>query len=164
MNPFTLTIARVYHPFYNRAMLGVRLRDFQADMVSKFNASGLKGAQLVSEITIFRLGSILGYITFFQECNLTPPESPSDLSYRLKPFAGELNPNTEFYGIKGSPNLGRPVIYFIAVIDILTRYGMRKRTAQTYKTVKHGAGSEITTVRPEVYGRRLLDFIGNCIE
>uniref|UniRef100_A0A0X3NJJ2 1-phosphatidylinositol-5-phosphate 4-kinase n=1 Tax=Schistocephalus solidus TaxID=70667 RepID=A0A0X3NJJ2_SCHSO len=99
-----------------------------------------------------------------QPGNLTPPESPSDFSYRLQPFVGELNPNTEFYGIKGSPNLGRPVIYFIAVIDILTRYGMRKRTAQTYKTVKHGAGSEITTVRPEVYGRRLLDFIGNCIE
>ncbi|KAL7062068.1 hypothetical protein AAHC03_01524 [Spirometra sp. Aus1] len=99
-----------------------------------------------------------------QPGNLTPPESPSDLSYRLQPFVGELNPNTEFYGIKGSPNLGRPVIYFIAVIDILTRYGMRKRTAQTYKTVKHGAGSEITTVRPDVYGRRLLEFIGNCIE
>ncbi|KAL5966628.1 hypothetical protein TSMEX_005631 [Taenia solium] len=62
--------------------------------------------------------------------------------------------------------LGRSVIYFIALIDILTRYGMRKRTAQTYKTVKHGGANadQITTVRPEVYGRRLLDFLRNCIE
>uniref|UniRef100_A0A0R3U006 PIPK domain-containing protein n=1 Tax=Rodentolepis nana TaxID=102285 RepID=A0A0R3U006_RODNA len=38
---------------------------------------------------------------------------------------------------------------------------MRKRTAQTYKTVKHGGANadQITTVRPEVYGKRLLDFL-----
>lgn len=52
----------------------------------------------------------------------------------------------------------------MAVIDILTRYGMRKRTAQTYKTVKHGVGAEISTVKPELYARRFLDFITQAIE
>ncbi|KAM7540107.1 hypothetical protein Aperf_G00000025291 [Anoplocephala perfoliata] len=97
----------------------------------------------------------------------TPPESPTDdVSHSLQPFMGELNPVSEFYAFRGSPSIGRPVIYFIAVIDILTRYGMRKRTAQTYKTVKHGGANadQITTVRPEVYGRRLLDFLRNCIQ
>lgn len=102
-----------------------------------------------------------------EEGAYTPPESPSDdLSHRFQPFTGDLNPISEFYAFRGSPSLGRPVIYFIALIDILTRYGMRKRTAQTYKTVKHGGANadQITTVRPEVYGRRLLDFLRNCIE
>ncbi|CDS36783.1 phosphatidylinositol 5 phosphate 4 kinase type 2 [Echinococcus multilocularis] len=91
-----------------------------------------------------------------EEGAYTPPESPSDdISHRFQPFTGDLNPISEFYAFRGSPSLGRPVIYFIALIDILTRYGMRKRTAQTYKTVKHGGANadQITTVRPEVYGR-----------
>ncbi|VUZ57454.1 unnamed protein product [Hymenolepis diminuta] len=97
----------------------------------------------------------------------TPPDSPTDdVLYRLQPFTGELSPVSEFYAFRGSPSIGRPVVYFIAVIDILTRYGMRKRTAQTYKTVKHGGANadQITTVRPEVYGKRLLDFLRNCIQ
>lgn len=55
-----------------------------------------------------------------------------------------------------------PLIYFVAIIDILTRYGMRKRTAQTYKTVKHGADGG--SVKPEFYGRRLLEFVEQCID
>ncbi|KAL5103603.1 Phosphatidylinositol 5-phosphate 4-kinase type-2 beta [Taenia crassiceps] len=83
-----------------------------------------------------------------EEGNYTPPESPSDdISHRFQPYTGDLNPISEFYAFRGSPSLGRPVIYFIALIDILTRYGMRKRTAQTYKTVKHGGANadQITT-------------------
>nr|CDS26040.1 phosphatidylinositol 5 phosphate 4 kinase type 2 [Hymenolepis microstoma] len=97
-----------------------------------------------------------------EEAMYTPPDSPTDdVSHRLQPFTGELNPVSEFYAFKASLSIGRPIIYFIAVIDILTRYGMRKRTAQTYKTVKHGGANadQITTVRPEVYGKRLLDFL-----
>lgn len=55
-------------------------------------------------------------------------------------------------------------IYFMALIDVLTKYGMKKRTAQAAKTVKHGAGAEISTVRPDQYARRFLDFISKCIE
>lgn len=58
----------------------------------------------------------------------------------------------------------RKEIYFLAMIDILTKYGVKKRTAQAAKTVKHGAGAEISTVRPDQYGRRFLDFISKCIE
>ena len=50
-------------------------------------------------------------------------------------------------------------IYFLAVIDILTVYGVKKRTANAAKTVKHGAGAEISTVEPEQYARRFLSFI-----
>jgi len=50
-------------------------------------------------------------------------------------------------------------IYFLAVIDILTRYGVKKRTANAAKTMKYGAGAEISTVEPEQYARRFLMFI-----
>uniref|UniRef100_A0A1I8JK46 1-phosphatidylinositol-5-phosphate 4-kinase n=2 Tax=Macrostomum lignano TaxID=282301 RepID=A0A1I8JK46_9PLAT len=52
-------------------------------------------------------------------------------------------------------------VYFISIISILTKYGVRKRTAQTYKSMKHGSSSEnqLSTVRPEVYARRFLEFI-----
>ena len=52
----------------------------------------------------------------------------------------------------------------MALIDVLTKYGMKKRTAQAAKTVKHGSGAEISTVRPDQYARRFLDFISKCIE
>ena len=47
----------------------------------------------------------------------------------------------------------------MALIDILTHYGMKKRTAQAAKTMKHGAGAEISTVRPDQYAKRFMDFI-----
>ena len=55
-------------------------------------------------------------------------------------------------------------IYFIALIDILTRYGVKKRTAQAAKTVKHGAGAEISTVKPDQYARRFMEFIDKIIK
>jgi len=50
-------------------------------------------------------------------------------------------------------------VYFLAIIDILTRYGVKKRTANAAKTVKYGAGAEISTVEPDQYARRFLTFI-----
>ncbi|KAH8861729.1 Phosphatidylinositol 5-phosphate 4-kinase type-2 beta [Schistosoma japonicum] len=90
---------------------------------------------------------------------LTPPDSPLGAVECLPQlFSGELHPNLECYGIKSSTDCPHRLVYFVAIIDILTRYGMRKRTAQTYKTVKHGADGG--SVKPEFYGRRLLDLQG----
>ena len=58
----------------------------------------------------------------------------------------------------------RQEIYFLALIDILTHYGVKKRTAQAAKTVKHGAGAEISTVKPDQYARRFLEFVEKIIE
>jgi 1-phosphatidylinositol-5-phosphate 4-kinase len=52
----------------------------------------------------------------------------------------------------------------MALIDILTHYGVKKRTAQAAKTVKHGAGAEISTVKPEQYMRRFLEFVTKNIQ
>lgn len=50
------------------------------------------------------------------------------------------------------------------MIDILTKYGVKKRTATAAKTVKHGAGAEFSTVRYDQYAKRFLEFINKCIE
>ncbi|CAH8524366.1 unnamed protein product [Schistosoma margrebowiei] len=93
---------------------------------------------------------------------LTPPDSPPGAECLPQLFSGELHPTLEHYGIKSSIDSPHPLIYFVAIIDILTRYGMRKRTAQTYKTVKHGTDGG--SVKPEFYGRRLFEFVEQCID
>ncbi|XP_046567409.1 phosphatidylinositol 5-phosphate 4-kinase type-2 alpha-like, partial [Haliotis rubra] len=89
----------------------------------------------------------------------TPPDSPQPAT--PTPFTGELDSKLEQYAIKSSEN---QEIYFMALIDVLTKYGMKKRTAQAAKTVKHGAGAEISTVRPDQYAKRFLEFISKSIE
>ena len=47
---------------------------------------------------------------------------------------------------------------------MLTHYGMKKQAAKAAKTVKYGSGVEgISTVGPELYGRRFLDFMQQAI-
>ncbi|XP_063063435.1 phosphatidylinositol 5-phosphate 4-kinase type-2 alpha [Engraulis encrasicolus] len=91
----------------------------------------------------------------------TPPDSPSNtLDSYGKPFApGEFNPNIDVYAIKSHDASPRKEVYFMAIIDILTHYDAKKKAAHAAKTVKHGAGAEISTVNPEQYSKRFYDFI-----
>ncbi len=61
---------------------------------------------------------------------------------------------TDFTVLFSGTDCPRKEIYFMALIDILTHYGMKKRTAAAAKSVKHGANAEISTVKPEQYARR----------
>ncbi|KRY00808.1 Phosphatidylinositol 5-phosphate 4-kinase type-2 gamma [Trichinella pseudospiralis] len=54
------------------------------------------------------------------------------------------------------------MIYFIGLIDILTYYGMKKLTATAAKTVKYGAEAEISSVRPQQYAKRLVEFVSRA--
>lgn len=62
-----------------------------------------------------------------------------------------------------SNNETDPTIYFMAIIDVLTLYNAKKKAAHAAKTVKHGHGAEISTVHPDQYGRRFLEFLGKSI-
>jgi len=54
----------------------------------------------------------------------------------------------------------RRELYSLGIIDILTNYGMKKKSAHVAKTKLSGSDADgISTVRPEVYARRFLDFI-----
>ncbi|XP_033495019.1 phosphatidylinositol 5-phosphate 4-kinase type-2 alpha isoform X1 [Epinephelus fuscoguttatus] len=90
----------------------------------------------------------------------TPPDSPSntlDSTKHLSP--GEFDPAIDVYAIKSNDSAPRKEVYFMAVIDILQHYDAKKKAAHAAKTVKHGAGAEISTVNPEQYSKRFYDFI-----
>lgn len=55
-------------------------------------------------------------------------------------------------------------VYFMGIIDSLTKYGAKKMAAHTAKTAKHGGGASISTVAPDQYAKRFLEFIeGNTL-
>ncbi|XP_057680002.1 phosphatidylinositol 5-phosphate 4-kinase type-2 alpha isoform X1 [Corythoichthys intestinalis] len=90
----------------------------------------------------------------------TPPDSPSNTLDSTKPLSpGEFDPTIDVYAIKSSENAPRKEVYFMAIIDILQHYDAKKKAAHAAKTVKHGAGAEISTVNPEQYSKRFHDFI-----
>ncbi|RNA42135.1 phosphatidylinositol 5-phosphate 4-kinase type-2 alpha [Brachionus plicatilis] len=87
----------------------------------------------------------------------TPPDSPSSkLAYGLFGL-----PSQDFYNQKKGP---KKEVYFMALIDILTHYGLKKRSANVAKTVKYGADQEISTVKPDQYAKRFLDFVNKIIQ
>lgn len=53
-------------------------------------------------------------------------------------------------------------IYCAGLIDVLTKYNATKRAAHAAKTMKHGAGAEISTIKPDVYAKRFLEFMSNA--
>ncbi|XP_030624996.1 phosphatidylinositol 5-phosphate 4-kinase type-2 alpha isoform X3 [Chanos chanos] len=90
----------------------------------------------------------------------TPPDSPSNTLDSTKPLSpGDFDPTIDVYAIKSHDNSPRKEVYFMAVIDILQHYDAKKKAAHAAKTVKHGAGAEISTVNPEQYSKRFFEFI-----
>jgi 1-phosphatidylinositol-5-phosphate 4-kinase len=62
--------------------------------------------------------------------------------------------------LRSSETSSRRELYSLGVIDILTYYGMKKKSAHVAKTKLSGSDADgISTVRPEIYARRFLDFI-----
>ncbi|XP_028929795.1 phosphatidylinositol 5-phosphate 4-kinase type-2 gamma isoform X2 [Ornithorhynchus anatinus] len=74
---------------------------------------------------------------------------------------GEFESLIDVYAVRSAQGAPQQEVYFMGVIDILTQYDARKKAAHAAKTVKHGAGAEISTVHPEQYAKRFLDFISN---
>ncbi|MFH4975435.1 hypothetical protein AB6A40_002144 [Gnathostoma spinigerum] len=95
----------------------------------------------------------------------TPPDSPLPSTGAFAPIApGGLDLDDEFFAIPSNPSSSKRLIYFIGLVDILTYYGVKKRTASAAKAVKYGSEAEnISTVKPEQYARRLLDFVTKAV-
>ncbi|KAH9370976.1 hypothetical protein HPB48_019097 [Haemaphysalis longicornis] len=97
----------------------------------------------------------------------TPPDSPGGggrFRNELGISNGLFNPGRDIYAISSTDNSAKKEVYFMALVDVLTHYGVKKRTAQAAKTMKHGAGAEISTVHPEQYAKRFLDFISKAMD
>ncbi|XP_057273002.1 phosphatidylinositol 5-phosphate 4-kinase type-2 gamma [Pezoporus wallicus] len=92
----------------------------------------------------------------------TSPEGIGTFLNSHRPLGpGDFDPYVDVYALRCSEAAPRREVYFMGLIDVLTQYDARKKAAHAAKTVKHGAGAEISTVNPEQYGKRFLDFITN---
>nr|XP_033794891.1 phosphatidylinositol 5-phosphate 4-kinase type-2 gamma isoform X3 [Geotrypetes seraphini] len=92
----------------------------------------------------------------------TSPEGIASYLNSHKPLGpGEFDSGIDVYAIKSADGAPQKEVYFMGLIDILTQYDAKKKAAHAAKTVKHGAGAEISTVHPEQYGKRFLDFVTN---
>lgn len=95
---------------------------------------------------------------------LTPPDSPRVPSY-LTANGAIIDPEKDIYAIPSRHTSEKREIYFLALVDILTQYGVKKQAAKVAKTVKYGASVDgISTVEPDQYAARFLEFISNAIE
>ena len=104
---------------------------------------------------------------------LTPPESPqactrSPGGAKEPPTPhprGKIDPEKDIYAIPSRASSQKREIYFLALVDILTHYGVKKQAAKVAKTVKYGSSVDgISTVDPDQYATRFLEFISNAIE
>ncbi|KAI5093238.1 phosphatidylinositol 5-phosphate 4-kinase type-2 gamma-like isoform X1, partial [Silurus meridionalis] len=92
----------------------------------------------------------------------TPPEAGAgSVPARKAATPAEFDPSVDVYGIQSAAGALQKEVYFMGLINILTHYDTKKKAAHAAKTVKHGSGAEISTVHPEQYGRRFLEFISN---
>ncbi|CAF5151538.1 unnamed protein product [Rotaria sp. Silwood1] len=75
----------------------------------------------------------------------------------------QIGDDTSFdepFRMRSSEASTRRELYNLGIIDILTNYGMKKKSAHVAKTKLSGSDADgISTVRPEIYARRLLEFI-----
>ncbi|XP_063707045.1 phosphatidylinositol 5-phosphate 4-kinase type-2 alpha [Culicoides brevitarsis] len=88
----------------------------------------------------------------------TPPDSPRCIEQQGK----DIIPDVDIYAIASIEE--NREIYFIAIIDVLTHYGVKKQAAKAAKTVKYGSNVDgISTCDPDQYAKRFIDFISKAI-
>uniref|UniRef100_A0A672K0M3 Phosphatidylinositol 5-phosphate 4-kinase type-2 gamma n=1 Tax=Sinocyclocheilus grahami TaxID=75366 RepID=A0A672K0M3_SINGR len=91
----------------------------------------------------------------------TSPEGIAGYMSSYKPLGpGEFDPYVDVYAIQSAVGAPHREVYFMGLINILSQY-TKKKAAHAAKTVKHGAGAEISTVHPEQYAKRFREFIAN---
>ena len=81
-----------------------------------------------------------------------------------KSLLGEhLDQEKDIYAL---PSKDQTEVYFLALVDILTTYGVKKQAAKYAKTVTYGANKVegISTIEPDQYAARFLEFIANAME
>lgn len=99
----------------------------------------------------------------------TPPDSPNAIAQFIRDcslqYEGGIIPELDIYAIPSCDVAPVHEIYFVAIIDVLTHYGVKKQAAKAAKTVKYGGNVDgISTCDPDQYAKRFIDFISKAIE
>merc|ERR1711884_626104 len=100
-----------------------------------------------------------------QELDNEEDEEGEDLDpLDMHASSGEhLDQEKDIYAL---PSKDQTEVYFLALVDILTTYGVKKQAAKYAKTVTYGANKVegISTIEPDQYAARFLEFIANAME
>ncbi|PZC85186.1 phosphatidylinositol 5-phosphate 4-kinase type-2 alpha isoform X1 [Helicoverpa zea] len=95
----------------------------------------------------------------------TPPDSPRGFARQSSLRYEGIIPELDIYAIPSQESAPKKEIYFVALIDVLTHYGVKKQAAKAAKTVKYGSNVDgISTCDPEQYGKRFIEFVAKAIE
>lgn len=95
----------------------------------------------------------------------TPPDSPRGFGRQTSLRYEGIIPELDIYAIPSQEGAPKKEIYFVALIDVLTHYGVKKQAAKAAKTVKYGSNVDgISTCDPEQYGKRFIEFVAKAIE
>lgn len=95
----------------------------------------------------------------------TPPDSPRALTRQHSFRYTGIIPDLDIYAIPSQDGAVKKEIYFVALIDVLTHYGVKKQAAKAAKTVKYGSNVDgISTCDPDQYGKRFIEFVAKAIE
>ncbi|XP_068622474.1 phosphatidylinositol 5-phosphate 4-kinase type-2 alpha isoform X1 [Battus philenor] len=95
----------------------------------------------------------------------TPPDSPRGFARQSSLRYEGIIPELDIYAIPSQDGAPKKEIYFVALIDVLTHYGVKKQAAKAAKTVKYGSNVDgISTCDPEQYGKRFIEFVAKAIE
>ncbi|KAL0820968.1 hypothetical protein ABMA28_005624 [Loxostege sticticalis] len=95
----------------------------------------------------------------------TPPDSPRGFARQSSLRYQGIIPELDIYAIPSQDGAPKKEIYFVALIDVLTHYGVKKQAAKAAKTVKYGSNVDgISTCDPEQYGKRFIEFVAKAIE
>ncbi|XP_044764202.1 phosphatidylinositol 5-phosphate 4-kinase type-2 alpha [Coccinella septempunctata] len=99
----------------------------------------------------------------------TPPDSPNAIAQFVREhslqYEGGIIPELDIYAIPSCDSAPVKEIYFVAIIDVLTHYGVKKQAAKAAKTVKYGSNVDgISTCDPEQYAKRFIEFMNKAIE
>lgn len=100
------------------------------------------------------------------EESTSEPEPEADRTRRvvIESETDLIDTTRDLYALISAEGAPRKAIYFAGIVDVLTQFGLRKRTAQAAKSVKHGREAEISTVHPDQYAKRFVEFISKSIE
>ncbi|OQR92034.1 phosphatidylinositol-4-phosphate-5-kinase (PIPK-C) [Thraustotheca clavata] len=90
--------------------------------------------------------------------SVPPPTSPRVDAANKEPTGSVFC--KDFGGVRGRRSDGKKngFVYFVGIIDILQQYNTRKRAETFFKGFQHNA-KEISSVDPDLYGNRFLDFM-----
>uniref|UniRef100_T1GP07 1-phosphatidylinositol-5-phosphate 4-kinase n=1 Tax=Megaselia scalaris TaxID=36166 RepID=T1GP07_MEGSC len=89
----------------------------------------------------------------------TPPDSPHQ--GQCHGNYNDIIPEIDLYAL-GSAD--QKEIFFVAIIDVLTQYDVKKQAAKAAKTVWYNNVDGISTCDPEQYAKRFIEFMDKVID